>query len=155
MSTARHLLAATVLLAAPLLGQSRSQVQAYVKEAVAFAQTHSREVFLREVTELTGRFHFHAGKEHGLYLFVYDLKGTVLAHGARPELVGIDRWEAWDPDGKPWVQERTRLVQEKGHGWIEYRESNPAAHNRYMKKQSWVELWDGMVIGAGTYLASE
>lgn len=43
------------------------------------------------------------------------------------------------------------LVKEKGSGWIEYKELNPAQGNKVMKKVSWVELFNGMVIGAGIY----
>jgi Cache domain len=98
-----------------------------------------------------GQFHFNKGQNNDLYIFVYDLEGKVLAHGVRRELVGLNRWTAKDPDGKPWIQDWTKLVKEKGSGWIEYKELNPSQGNKAMKKASYVELSDGMVIGAGIY----
>ncbi len=142
---------ALLALSLPLAAQTREQAKAFVKQAVDFAKKNPREAFLEEVTSPKGRFHFVAGKNNDLYIFVYDLEGKVLAHGVRRELVGINRWNAKDPDGKPWIQDWTKLVKEKGSGWIEYKELNPAQGNKVMKKASWVELTNGMVIGAGVY----
>ncbi len=150
----RHRWFLPVVLAAlslPLAAQTRDQAKAFVKQAVDFAKKNPREAFLEEVSSGKGRFHFLAGKNNDLYIFVYDLEGKVLAHGVRRELVGINRWNAKDPDGKPWIQDWTKLVKEKGSGWIEYKELNPAQGNKVMKKASWVELTNGMVIGAGVY----
>ena len=135
----------------PMGAQTREQAKVFVRQAVEFAKNHPRAKFLEEVSGEKGRFHFARGRNDGLYLFVYDTKGRVLAHGARRELVGLDRWTAKDPDGKPWVQDWTRLVKEQGSGWREYKELNPAQGNRVMKKASFVELWNGMVLGAGIY----
>ena len=139
------------LMAFPLAAQSRDQAKAFVKQAVEFAKKTPKEKFLEEVSGVKGQFHFTKGQNNDLYIFVYDLEGKVLAHGVRRELVGVNRWGAKDPDGKPWIQDWTKLAKEKGSGWIEYKELNPAQGNKVMKKASWVELQNGMVIGAGIY----
>jgi signal transduction histidine kinase len=140
-------------LALPLFAQTptRDDAKALVKEAIQYVTKKGREKFIAEVAGPKGAFHFQAGKRKDLYIFVYDEKGTVLAHGVRLELMGKNRWESKDPDGKPWIQDWTRLVQQKGSGWIEYKEFNPAAGNKVMKKASFVELKDHMVIGCGIY----
>jgi len=140
-----------VVVALPLAAQTRDQAKAFVNMAMEFAKKHPKEKFLEEVSGAKGSFHFTKGQNSDLYIFVYDLKGKVLAHGARRELVGINRWASKDPDGKPWIQDWTKLVKEKGSGWIEYKELNPAQNNKVMKKASFVELFNGMVIGAGIY----
>ncbi len=145
------MLTLAAVLAIPLAAQTRDQAKAFVKQAAAFAKNNPREKFLEEVSGSKGQFHFNKGQNHDLYIFVYDLEGKVLAHGVRRELVGVNRWASKDPDGKPWIQDWTRLVKEKGSGWIEYKELNPAQGNKVMKKASFVELHDGMVIGAGIY----
>jgi signal transduction histidine kinase len=144
------ILAAMVL---PAFAQapSRDDAKALVKEAVQFATKNGRDKFLNEVASPKGSFHFQPGQRKDLYIFVYDEKGTVLAHGVRLDLMGKNRWESKDPDGKPWIQDWTKLVQEKGSGWIEYKELNPAAGNKIMNKASFVELKDHMVIGCGVY----
>jgi hypothetical protein len=43
------------------------------------------------------------------------------------------------------------VYDEKGSGWIEYKELNPAAGNKVMNKASFVELKDKMIIGCGIY----
>jgi cytochrome c len=139
------------LVAVPLAAQSRDQAKAFVKQAVEFAKKNPKEKFLEEVSGPKGQFHFVKGQNHDLYIFVYDTEGKVLAHGVRRELVGINRWASKDPDGKPWIQDWTKLVKEKGSGWLEYKELNPAQNNKVMKKASFVELFNGMVIGAGIY----
>ena len=142
-------LAATIAL--PAVAQTRDQAKAFVKQAVDFAKKNTKEKFLEEVSGPKGQFHFNKGQNHDLYIFVYDLEGKVVAHGVRRELVGVNRWASKDPDGKPWIQDWTKLVKEKGNGWIEYKELNPAQNNKVMKKASFVELFNGMVIGAGIY----
>ena len=129
----------------------RDDAKALVNEAVAYLAKNGREKFINEVASPKGTFHFQAGQKKDLYIFVYDEKGTVVAHGVRLELMGKNRWESKDPDGKPWIQDWTKLVQAKGSGWIEYKELNPSAGNKIMNKASFVELKDGLVIGCGIY----
>lgn len=145
------ILAASAMAAASLGAQTRDQAKAFVKQAVDFAKKNPKDKFLEEVSGVKGQFHFNKGQNNDLYIFVYDLEGKVLAHGVRRELVGVVRWTAKDPDGKPWIQDWTKLVKEKGSGWIEYKELNPAQNNKVMKKASFVELFNGMVVGAGIY----
>ncbi len=144
-------LALASLVAFPGVAQTRDQAKAFVKQAVDFAKKNPKEKFLEEVSGTKGQFHFNKGQNHDLYIFIYDLEGKVVAHGVRRELVGVNRWASKDPDGKPWIQEWTALVKAKGNGWIEYKELNPAQNNKVMKKASFVELFNGMVIGAGIY----
>ena len=140
------ILAASALAAASLAAQTRDQAKSFVKQAVDM-----------DVAAAKGKLLYRRATQPALdgptkgTLFVYDLEGKVLAHGVRRELVGVARWTAKDPDGKPWIQDWTKLVKEKGNGWIEYKELNPAQNNKVMKKASFVELFNGMVIGAGIY----
>jgi hypothetical protein len=146
-----RVLALALMAALPLAAQTRDQAKAFVKQAVEFAKKNPKDKFLEEVSGPKGQFHFNKGQNNDLYIFVYDLEGKVVAHGVRRELVGVNRWASKDPDGKPWIQDWTKLVKEKGNGWIEYKELNPGQNNKVMKKASFVELFNGMVIGAGIY----
>jgi signal transduction histidine kinase len=151
----RNLFAIPVLVALSLpsfaQAPTRDDAKALVKQAVKFLVENGRDKFIAEVAGPKGQFHFQPGQKKDLYIFVYDEKGTVVAHGVRLELMGKNRWESKDPDGKPWIQDWTKLVQQKGSGWIEYKEINPAAGNKVMNKASFVELKDKMVIGCGIY----
>ena len=136
---------------AATVAPTKDDAKALVKQAVSYLKENGREKFLGEVRNKTGRFHFQEGTKKGLYIFVYDEKGVVLAHGVRLELTGKNRWNDKDPDGKYWIREWTDLVHKSGSGWIGYKEYNPAEKNNIMDKSSFVELVDGMVIGCGIY----
>jgi signal transduction histidine kinase len=142
-----------LVLSLPAAAQAtRDDAKAFVGEAVQFLAQNGRDKLLAEVVKPQGRFHFQSGQRKDLYIFIYDEKGTVLAHGVRLDLMGKNRWESKDPDGKPWIQDWTKLVHEKGSGWIEYKELNPAAGNKIMHKASFVALKDQMIIGCGIYI---
>jgi len=131
---------------------AKNDAQTLVKQAVAYAQQNGRDKLLNEVRSPNGKFHFKDGQNKGLYIFVYDEKGVVLAHGVRLEITGRNRWNDKDPDGKYWIRDWTDLVHKSGSGWISYKEYNPADHNKIMNKLSYVSLYDGMVIGCGIYI---
>jgi cytochrome c len=130
---------------------TKDDAKTLVKEAVKFAKANGKEKFFDEVRNPKGVFHFQEGTKKGLYIFVYDEKGTVLAHGVRLELTGKNRWNDKDPDGKYWIRDWTDLVHKSESGWIKYKEYNPAANNKIMDKWSFVELVDAMVVGCGIY----
>jgi signal transduction histidine kinase len=130
---------------------TKADAKAMVKQAVAFYKANGKDKFFNEVRSSTGKFHFQEGTKKGLYIFVYDEKGVVMAHGVRLELTGKNRWDDKDPDGKHWIRDWTDLVHKSGSGWITYKEYNPADKNKILDKSSFVELVDGMIIGCGIY----
>ena len=130
---------------------TKSDAQALVKQAVSYAKENGRAKLFNEVSTSNGKFHFQEGKNKGLYIFVYDEKGVVLAHGTRLDAIGRNRWNDKDTDGKYWVREWTDLVHKSGSGWISYKQYNPEDKNNVESKLSFVELYDGMVIGCGIY----
>ena len=130
---------------------TKSDAQALVKQAVAYAKANGHDKFLNEVRNPSGKFHFKKGENKDLYIFVYDEKGVVMAHGVRLDLTGKNRWNDKDPDGKYWIRDWTDLVHKSGSGFIGYKEYNPSDNNRIMDKISFVELYNGMVIGCGIY----
>jgi signal transduction histidine kinase len=122
--------------------------QSLVKEAIAFAQKNGREALLKETNFGTGRF--HVKRDGDLYIFIYDTKGTCLAIGFQTQMVGVNRWGAKDPDGKPFVQEIIQTGQTKGGGWVDYKYPNPKT-GKVEAKTSYVGSVDGMVVGCGIY----
>jgi cytochrome c len=131
---------------------TKDDAKALVKIAVAYAKSNDRAKFFNEVSSPSGQFHFKAGTKKGLYIFVYDDKGVVLAHGDRQDVIGKNRWNDKDPDGKYWVRDWTALVKKSGSGWITYKQFNPADKRNMGVKSSFVELHDGMIIGCGVYV---
>jgi cytochrome c len=54
------------------------------------------------------------------YIFVYDLKGTIIAHGANPKLVGKNLMGLKDVKGNMFAAEFVAVAKDKGYGWVEY-----------------------------------
>ena len=86
-----------------------------------------------------------------LGLFVYDMKGKCLANGRNPDLVGQNRWNAKDEDGRFPVQEM--IAQAKaGGGWVSFKTGN-SFQSTYVEK---VDLGIGdFVIGTGMFPVSK
>ena len=134
---------------APLHAQDTAKAQVMVKDAVAFAKKNGKDAFLKEVVQGTGKFHVQAGSD--LYIFIYDTQGVCLAIGnGQPNVIGVNRLELKDPNGKFIVKEFIALAKSKGSGWVDYVYLNPTT-KKTQDKTSYVEFLDGMIIGCGTY----
>jgi|SRR5579863_1140209 len=56
-----------------------------------------------------------------LYLYVLDSKGTLMAQGDRPQLIGTNSWAVKDASGKFVNQEILNKIQESSEGiWVDY-----------------------------------
>lgn len=86
-----------------------------------------------------------------LYLVVWDMKGTIIAHGANLDSIGINQYNLKDEDGKFYVQE---IINKANHGggWVDFKLKN-AFQSIYVEK---VEMGtDDFVIGSGLYPISK
>jgi signal transduction histidine kinase len=127
----------------------KDKAEKLVKAAIAYAQKNSMAKLIQETNQADGRFHVGSGSE--LYIFIYDQAGVCKAIGFDTQaLVGKNRLAFKDPDGKPFVRDLITLAKTQGHGWIDYKKPNPLNH-KIEAKTSYVELAEGLVIGAGIY----
>ena len=142
--------ALALVLALPLAAQAtdRAKAEALVKEGIAFLKASGKEAFLAEVHKASGKFHAKPGNP--LYLFVYDQNGVVLAHGAEANLLGVNRLNVKDPDGKQYIKEAIAVAQKKGGGWADYKRMNPDTR-KIENKTSFCIAEGGLVIGCGIY----
>lgn len=85
-----------------------------------------------------------------LYLFVYDMNGTVLAHGGNPKLIGQNMLDARDADGKTFIRERIDIASREGHGWQDYMFRNPETGENE-SKTSYIRRVDNVIMGCGVY----
>ena len=105
---------------------------------------------IAQTNQTDGRFHVGTGS--ALYLFIYDQNGLCKAIGYNSQpLVGTNRIELKDSDGKFFLREMINLAKTKGHGWVDYRYANPLHDNKIEPKTSYVEMMDGLVLGCGVY----
>lgn len=87
-----------------------------------------------------------------LYVFVFDNKGTFLAHGANDKLVGRDMSNMKDANGKGIFPAMVDMVKTKNIGWVDYEWAHPQT-KRVEGKSSYVRKTPGGegLIGVGIY----
>ena len=127
---------------------AKKEVEAFVKDAIAFAKGNSREAFTNEVCRPNGRFNLKTTGR--LYLTVYDDKGKVIGHGKKVAEVGSVQWDVKDQDGVFYIQDRIKLAKTKGGGWVEDTKINPETMKKSIK-HVFVGYHDGMTICCGLY----
>jgi cytochrome c len=145
---------ATALIAALLLplavhaaegGATESDATSMVKKGVAFIKANGKDKGYAEVSNKTGQFKFQ-----DLYLVVYGLDGTVLAHGANEKMIGKNLIELKDVDGKAFVRERVELGKAKASFWQDYKFTNPET-KKIEPKAMYCERLDETVVCGGIY----
>jgi len=118
---------------------------AMVKKGVAFIKVEGVEKGYAEITNKQGRF-----VDRDLYLVVYGLDGTVLAHGANDKMVGKNLIDLKDIDGKAFVKERVELGQTKSSFWQDYKFTDPLT-KKVEPKTTYCERLDATVVCGGIY----
>lgn len=143
---------ATLLLAlVPLTGitagaaPTKDEVVAQVKKAVEFMKANGREKTLAEMNNKEGQF--AKGED---YVDVHDINGVCLAHPVSPGIVGLNRLDQADPNGKQFIKEIVEAAKTKQNGWITYLRKNPVS-GKIEKKLAYWQLQDGLIFKAGTY----
>jgi signal transduction histidine kinase len=128
---------------------TQAQAEALVHQAVAFAKQNGVDKLIQETNQGSGKFHVASG--NSLYIFIYDQQGVVKAIGYNTgALVGKNRIDMKDPDGKMVIQELISIAKTKGKGWVDYKYPDPT-DNKVKQKTSYVEMHEGLVIGSGIY----
>jgi signal transduction histidine kinase len=126
-----------------------TQAVALVKQAVAYAKQNGIAKLIQETNAPNGKFHVATGGE--LYIFIYDERGVVKAIGYNTAaLVGVNRIDLKDPEGVLIIREFIKVAQNRGKGWVDYKYPNPST-NVLDQKTSYIEYYDGMIIGSGVY----
>lgn len=121
------------------------EAEGMVKSAVAFMKKEGKEKAFAAFSDPKGSFAFR-----DLYIVAYDLEGKCLAHGQKKERIGKSLIGDKDPDGKPFIAERVKLMKEQGKGWQEYKFMNPA-NQKVELKVAYCELVEGAILCSGAY----
>ena len=87
-----------------------------------------------------------------LYVFVFDMKGNMLAHGANDKLVGKNMIEMRDAKGLSGPAEMAKIAKGPGSGWYDYDTENPmtkkiAAKSTYVRNLPGADAY----VGVGIY----
>jgi cytochrome c len=143
-----QILAVCLVLAAPVAqagNATADEATAMVKKGVAFIKAEGTDKGYAEITNRQGRF-----VDRDLYLVVYGMDGTVLAHGANDKMVGKNLIDLKDIDGKAFVKERVELAQAKSSFWQDYKFTDPVT-KKVEPKSSYCERLDATVVCGGIY----
>lgn len=137
--------APTLVLAAADRGTA-DECSALVKKGTAHLKANGREKSYAAFNEPQGAF-----VDRDLYLFVVDMSGKMLSHGANKKLIDKNLIDLKDADGKLFMKEFIEVVNKKGKGWVDYKWPHPAT-KAIEQKSTYVEkLDDGTFIGCGIY----
>ena len=121
------------------------EAMAMVKKGVAFIKAQGTEKGYAEISNKQGQF-----IDRDLYLVVYGLDGTVLAHGANDKMVGKNLIDLKDIDGKAFVKERVEMAQTKTSFWQDYKFTDPVTR-KIEPKTTYCERLDASVVCGGIY----
>lgn len=152
ISTLKKLLG-TSLLSLMALGHAHAadqgtgaEAEALVQKAVAYVKANGPE---KAYDEFTNGKSF---KDRDLYIFVYDMTGKNLAHGANPKLVGKDLSGLKDPNGQLILPLLFSVAKvDKAKGWTtEFQFRNPVTQ-KLEPKLAYVERVGDTLVGTGIY----
>jgi cytochrome c len=139
-------LASLIAFSAGAATPGKPEAQAIVEKAAAFAASNGKDKLIAEVNKKDGSFN-----QGELYVFVYDLTGTLVADPVNTNLVGQNNVSKPDADGKLFRKEIVEVANKQGSGWVDYRFANPAS-GKVEPKTSYVKKQGDMIIIAGVYV---
>jgi cytochrome c len=154
----KHVVSALVVLACLCLAASvfaesatKEECIAKSKEAAKMINEKGLEAAVQEINKKDGMFVWK-----DTYVFLMDLKGDMLAHPMKPDLIGKNLMGATDkaPKGqeKFLFKEFVELAQTKGEGWVSYMwpkvgETTPSKKISYVYRVPGKDLF----VAAGIY----
>ena len=125
---------------------TKEEAAAMVKRVQDKFRKDGADATFRAVTAKAREFH-----DRDLYPFIYTLNGVVVAHGAKPELVGKNLIDFQDQNGKYLIRDMVDLSKGTiGRGWVDYRWTNPNT-NAVEDKSAYVEKMGDYFVGVGVY----
>ncbi len=118
--------------------------KALVSKASAFLKANGKAKTIATINDKNGPF-----VKGELYVFMYDDKGTMLAHPMNPGLIGKNLINLKDSDGVLFTQNFYKKAK-AGGGWVDYKWTNPVT-KVIDRKSSYVIWQDNLLIGCGIY----
>ncbi len=95
----------------------------------------------------------HERYQNGNYLWINDLRPSMIMHSAKPAMEGSDLSNFHDPNGVLLFADAVRICRAKGEGAIRYMWPKPGATDP-LPKISYVKLYPawGWIVGTGIYV---
>ena len=118
------------------------EAEAMVKRGVAYIKANPAERAFAEISNPKGLF-----VDRDLYLVVYRLDGTALAHGFNQKMIGRNFIDLRDADGKEYWRERIEWAKTKTSFWQELKFPDPLTRKIEPKMTYCEKLNDTLVCG--------
>ncbi|MCX5826770.1 MAG: cache domain-containing protein [Deltaproteobacteria bacterium] len=126
-------------------GGTKAEAKALVERAAEFLKANGKEKTLAEISKPEGQF-----DKGEVYVYAFDMKGTVLAHPKNPELIGKNTYNIPDEDGKFFRKDIIKLAKAKGSGWVDYKYLNPET-KKIGSKTTYVLRARDIILCCGVY----
>lgn len=121
------------------------QARKFLDDAIKAMVTNEGEA-LKAFNQPDGGF-----VKNDLYVFVLDMKkGTFIAHGSTPSLIGLSHNEVLSPDGKAVITKMLKQAKEEGKGELTYLWENPTT-GKAEAKHTYYRVLDNKLVGVGYY----
>lgn len=121
------------------------EAKAMAEKAAAFLQTQGPEKAVEQFERSQGPF-----RKKELYVFVFNSKGDMVAHGASPKTVGKISIDWKDPEGKAFAKEIVDGAKAKGRGWVDYKWTNPTTKKVAPKSTYYIKVGE-FIVCCGAY----
>lgn len=122
---------------------NETNVRTLVKRAVSYMRTHGAKQSFFEFSQPRGPFAFG-----GITLFVYDMKGNIVADMSNPAFIGQNLINSVDADGRYVTRIIIQQADRYRNGWISFNLKN-AYTMMYVEK---IKLPEGdFIVGASYY----
>ena len=122
-----------------------AEATALVQRAAEYLKANGPAKSYAAFNDTAGQF-----KDRDLYVFVMDMNGKMLSHGANAKLIGKDLTNLKDSDDKLFIKTMLDVAKTKGKGWVDYKWPHPVT-KAIEPKSTYVEKVDDLVIGCGIY----
>jgi cytochrome c len=124
---------------------SADEAKAMVEKAVKLLQAEGKDKAFAQFNDPAGPF-----VDRDLYVFVLNIEGTTVSHGANKALIGKSLANLKDADGKPFIQEMLEMAKAGKSGWVDYKWANPQTKKVEQKSSYLVRVGD-VIVGVGIY----
>ncbi len=121
------------------------ELKAFVNSGTDYFKEHEVDEVYKEFSNPQGKF-----RRGGLYLFVLDYNGIILAHGESKELIGKNFYSEKDEFGTPFIQLFIQAAK-SGGGMVSYYWPEPISKKTKLKISYIKPLNNETFIGAGIY----
>ena len=120
------------------------EAKAMAEKAVKLLEAEGKDKAFAAFNDAAGGF-----VDRDLYVFVLNMEGTVLSHGANKALIGKSLINLKDADGKAFVQDMV-ATGKAGSGWVDYKWANPTT-KKVEAKSTHVKKSGDLIVAVGIY----